>query len=144
MARVEVYSDAIAELARDPEGEIAKDMERAAFSVENEAKALLLRPGSGRIYEPGSHYYRKGGKLYHWVRTLPAHQASAPGEPPSSDTGLLLNTLEHVMDEDAGGVFYRVGSREKVAEYLEQGTRLMEPRPFLRRALDVLKIEGNP
>ena len=138
MARVEIYEDAIRELAFDPVGEVAQDMERAAFLVENEAKQRILRPGSGFTYLPGTYLELRGGKWYKWTRTLPAHTASSPGDSPASDTGMLLSTISHMVDEDADGIFYRVGSPEEVALYLEMGTKLMDPRPFLRPSLDVL------
>lgn len=138
MGRVEIYDQGIDELAHDPEGEIAEALERDAYLVENEAKRRLLEPGSGFTYLPGSYDLRKGGKWYHWVRTGPAHTASAPYDSPASDIGLLLNTIEHVMDEDDDGIFFSVGSDEEYAKYLELGTRLMFPRPFLRPSLDII------
>lgn len=135
MSRSELNDAAIDQLAHDPEGEVAQAIERAAYVVENAAKASLLRPGSGGIYGPGIKFFRRGAKLYRWER-IGTHQASAPGEPASSDTGQLLASVEHVMDEDDSGIFYRIGSREKHAEYTELGTRFMFPRPWLRPALD--------
>jgi hypothetical protein len=138
VGRVEIYQAGIDELSHDPEGSVAEALERDAYAVENEAKSRLLRPGSGFTYLPGSYDLLKGGKWYHWVRTEPAHTASAPGESPASDIGLLLNTIEHVMDEDDDGIFFSVGSELDIAKYLELGTRLMFPRPFLRPSLDVI------
>lgn len=133
-----IYEDGLQELFHDPDGDVAAVIHRANFDVTNEVKRRLLEPGTGRIYEPGSYFFRKGGKLYHWVRTLPAHQASSPGESPASDEGQLLASIEQVVDEDADGLYGRIGSRLQKAEYLELGTRLMEPRPFLRPSLDVV------
>jgi hypothetical protein len=53
----------------------------------------------------------------------------------------LLNSVEHLVDEDVDAIFYRVGTDVKHGEYTELGTRDMAPRPWLRPALDVLKVE---
>jgi hypothetical protein len=138
VARVEVYEGAIAELAHEPAGQVAQAVERAAYLVENEAKIRILRPGSGFLYEPGDYLLLRAGKWYKWERTLPAHRASSPGDSPSSDTGLLLSTISHQVDEDENGIFYRVGSAQEDSLWLELGTKNMAPRPFLRPSLDVL------
>lgn len=143
MGRVELYEDGIEEMLHDPDGDVAAIIHRSNFLVTNEIKRRLLEPGHGRVYEPGEYWMRRGGKLYHWVRTLPTHQASAPGDSPASDTGHLLASIEQSLEEDANGVYGRVGSRLQKAEYLEMGTSLMAPRPFLRPALDVLKLERD-
>lgn len=123
MSRVEIFEDKIEEFFHDPTGAVAKIVEQDAYLVENEAKRLLLLPGSGRIY-------RRGGVV---------HQASAPGEPAASDTGQLLNSVGHRMSEDANGVYAEVGTDVKHGAYTELGTRHMAPRPWLRPALDILR-----
>lgn len=142
MARVDINEAGIEALKHDPDGEVAQIMERSGYAVENEAKRLLLLPGSGGIYGPGVKFFRRGGKVYRWER-IGTHQASAPGEPAASDTGLLLNSVEHFMDEDDNGVFARVGTRLNEGEWTELGTRFMAERPWLRPALDVLKVENG-
>lgn len=122
MARTEIYEAALEAMFHDPDGVIADIVERQAYEVENEAKRLLLIPGSG-------HVYRRGGHV---------HQASAPGEPPASDTGHLLASIGHRMGVDENGVYGEVGSDQDKAKWLEEGTRHMAARPFLRPALDVI------
>lgn len=112
----------LTELLDDPAGAVGQEMERVAVEVETAAKRLLSLPGSGRVY-------RRHGI---------AHQASAPGEPPAVDTGLLRASIRHeVVDED-GPVAY-VGSDVKYAIYQELGTRYIVPRPYLRPALDAVR-----
>jgi HK97 gp10 family phage protein len=73
----------------------------------------------------------KSGRVYR--RRGITHQASAPGEPPASDTGTLLNRrrIDLLPEEIAA----RLTFSAKHAAPLEFGTRNMAPRPFARRAL---------
>lgn len=86
--------------------------------VEGRAVQLIMQgPKSGRIYR------RRGVE----------HQASAPGEPPASDTGALVNARRIDLNEqDVSG---RLVFTSQHALPLERGTRNMAPRPFARRAL---------
>lgn len=120
---------------------IVADLERRAYLVENAAKLLLATPPkSGRVYT--QFYFTRirdvprgtPGRLGVWG-SRPPHQASAPGEPPASDYGLLLNSLHHVVGFDGEGPYTDIGSDLRYSVYLELGTRYMEPRPFLRPAL---------
>jgi len=82
----------------------------------NAAKMKIQRgPASGRVY-----------KKYGPKRT---HQASAPGEAPATDTGGLVNSGFHELDERALEV--SVGFAKFYAALLEYGTRKMAKRPFL-------------
>lgn len=73
----------------------------------------------------------KTGRVY--VRRGVAHQASAPGEAPASDTGTLVNTRRTELNEQqlSGKLIFSAGH----ALPLERGTRKMAPRPFGRRSL---------
>lgn len=134
---VQLNDEAIEKLFRDKEGPIGKIMERAGYAVESAAKSLLLIPGSGGMYG-GVLTFRRGDKIFSNYSTggSAPHRASAPGEPPSSDTGALLNSISHKVDVEQT-VFVRIGSDKKYAIWLELGTRYMAPRPFLRPALDI-------
>lgn len=81
-------------------------------------------------------------------RTYGSHQASAPGEPPAPDLGVLRNSVQAVMVHPllwtvgvAGEIVHpESGSKMKViAPALEFGSRRLAPRPFIRPALDALK-----
>jgi hypothetical protein len=104
----------------DPAGPIGQDLERRAVNVETAAKRILSLPGSGRVY-------RRRGVV---------HQASAPGQPPAVDTGLLRASIRHEVVEEDGGLAAYVGSDVKYSIYLSLGTRWIAPRPFLPPALD--------
>lgn len=60
------------------------------------------------------------------------HQASAPGEPPASDTGHLVTNsgIERVQTG-----LYKVWFGAEYAEALEFGTPTIAERPFLRPAV---------
>lgn len=62
------------------------------------------------------------------------HQASAPGEAPASDTGRLAASLSTTYDAETltGKVVVGVN----YGYFLEFGTAKMEPRPFIRPALE--------
>lgn len=86
--------------------------------VRNEALRLILQTA-------------KTGTLYRMHGVV--HRASAPGEPPASDTGRLVNSITTAYDEPKlSGV---VSANTEYAPYLEYGTSKMEARPFMRPAL---------
>lgn len=128
---VEFNDAALAHLLSSPDGDVGRDLERRALNVEATQIRLLSQHGTGRIYR------RRGV----------THQASAPGEPPAVDTGLLRATVGHHVHVEPGvGLVADIGSGgnpavpgTKVAEYLELGTRYIEPRPFLRPSIDSAK-----
>lgn len=69
-------------------------------------------------------------KRYHPERI---HQASAPGEPPANDRGVLANSIE--VDVDPTQFNLTLSASAPYARELEYGTRHILPRPFLRPAL---------
>lgn len=128
---------AMFDLEHDPEGPIGRDIEQRVIRGEAMAKRLLSMHGTGRTYK----------------KTKPnrIHQASAPGEPPAPDTGLLRAAVGHAVGTDADGIYGEFGiatgdtpaatERENdttlsdIGVYLELGTRRMLPRPWLRPSL---------
>lgn len=137
MSDASLTEEGIAALFADPTGPVGKIMEMAAMAVEGTAKFLVTLPGSGRFYPKGSYFLTRHGKVYHWVRYTD-HRASAPGEPPASDTGYLLSKIEHELRVEKGVVIGRVVAKTGYSLYLELGTRYMAPRPFLRPALSAV------
>jgi HK97 gp10 family phage protein len=73
----------------------------------------------------------KTGKVYR--RRGVEHQASAPGEPPASDTGALVQRSG--TEYDQANLVGTVTFHSKYAAALEFGTERIEPRPFARPAL---------
>lgn len=99
----------------------------AAELIANVMREEIRRPGSGRVYT------RPGGKT---------HQASAPGEPPTTDTGRLINAIATAIT--ATGLLVTkvaVGVRLAIAYWrdLEFGTVRVAPRPFIRPAVQLAK-----
>ena len=135
---------ALDELLHSITGDVGRDLARRALNVENAQKLLLSIHGTGRVYS--TTFWTDGrGRLRRGRDRVP-HQASAPGEPPATDTGRLRATVSHVVATDAEGVYAEVGSGAnpavpgvKYALFLEQGTRHMAPRPWLLPSLDAAK-----
>lgn len=67
------------------------------------------------------------------------HHPSVAGNPPAVDTGTLLQSITHSVDDDGkGNAIGYVGSILKNPDYpsfLEYGTSKMKPRPWLSTAL---------
>ena len=110
-------------------GEIGQQMAREIDGVcENTALDIQARaqmaiqnpPKSGRIYQRGN----------------VAHQASAPGEAPATDTGALVNSAYTKKLADAD---YETGFTVEYAAALEFGTAHIAPRPYLRPAVEAVK-----
>jgi HK97 gp10 family phage protein len=61
------------------------------------------------------------------------HVASAPGQPPNQDTGVLAGNIEAVQ---TGPLTAEVSSNAPYSAPLEYGTSKMAARPFMRPARD--------
>ena len=100
--------------------EMQRRLKAAAILVAGHAKKLLSVAGTGTKKGPG----KKSRRVY-------GANPSAPGEPPRKQTGRLRASVTWEQEN----ITARVGSNVKYARYLELGTRLMQARPWLRRAL---------
>ena len=117
--------------------ENVRAMKKASIVVQAEAKKLTGGAGSGVEYK----------------RKSVTHRASAPGEPPARDLGILTSSISHNVTKQGLIVIGEIGPDIDVIKnksatrrggnidpeygfYLEVGTRNMEPRPFLRPALN--------
>ena len=119
---------------RRASGEIKQAVSRAvvgtALELQGNIKTSIAQgPASGRTYEK-----------YNPRRT---HTASAPGQPPMTDTGRLVNSIEF---DKIGDLTATVGSKLAYATYLEYGTSRMNfaggvggPRPFFRPAIEEIR-----
>ena len=94
---------------------------KGVADVEKEAKMSIQRGG-------------KSGIVYQRYSPKRTHRSSAPGEPPASDTGYLVNNIKRKMDMDKLGGEIR--SRAAYSKYLEYGTSKMMPRPYMFPALE--------
>ncbi len=92
---------------------------KTAYKIEARMKnKIMTGPWSGRLYKIGKDRY---------------HQASAPGEPPATDTGNLVNSIEV---EKVRPLTRHVNVHAEYAPYLEYGTARMAARPFLQPSFE--------
>ena len=117
---------------------VSRDIAWAAREGANIARAsIMTSPRGGRWYTRAA--TEKGQVSTHKRRT----KASAPGEPPASDSGTLVEMVAHRIDADRMGA--EVGAKTEYALYLEEGTKdklgnvRMAPRPFMQPAADKIK-----
>lgn len=88
------------------------------FIIERSAKESMQGPKGGRRYP------RLGGNY---------HQASAPGEAPAIDMGMLVNSIQTNFPSDIEGEVY---TNTAYGPHLEFGTSRMTKRPFMKPAAD--------
>lgn len=105
---------------RDLPVETKKNIIRAVATglveIQGDAQRLIQRGG-------------RSGRIYRKYKPRREHRASAPGEPPKTDTGRLVSSIKTDVDADRlGGA---VGTNLKYGEYLEFGTKNMAARPWL-------------
>lgn len=89
--------------------------------VRTAAVRKIQASGSGRVYEIAGPPRR-------------THRASAPGEPPATDTGALARNI-YVESAD-GGLTVFVGTNQAHGRYLEHGTAMVAPRPWLMPSME--------
>jgi hypothetical protein len=103
--------------------EIDEVCENTALDIQARAQmAIMNPPKSGRIYRRGN----------------VAHQASAPGEAPATDTAALVGSA---YTEKLGDSDYETGFTAEYAAHLEFGApnAHIAPRPYLRPAVEAVK-----
>lgn len=76
------------------------------------------------------------GKTYKLSNPNRTHTASAPYNPPNSDTGYLVANINLVFPAEDTGFAAEVESRAEYSVHLEFGTSKMRERPFLQPALE--------
>ena len=95
---------------------------RGTTMVKNTAQKSILSGGTGTVYEK-----------YEPRRT---HRASAPNQPPASDTGFLASQIiMEVTTKSNGTVIGQIRSSAPYSKHLEFGTVNMTERPFMQPAL---------
>jgi HK97 gp10 family phage protein len=75
----------------------------------------------------------KTGNLYRIKGRKRRHRASAPGEPPANLSGTLQRSIDF---EVQGSHSMEFGAEAPYAGFLELGTKNMEPREYLIRAIE--------
>jgi hypothetical protein len=105
-------------------------MTKATIFTQGVTKEMIGGVGKGRLYRRG-----KGGKK--------SHRASAPGDPPARDTGILANSVTFEVKREGSMIIGRVGPDiDKIKSqkprtdpdygfWLDKGTKKIARRPWL-------------
>ena len=102
------------------DNKIKQYVTRATMMVESTAKKSIAAGGTGKLYKRGDI----------------SHRASAPNNPPATDTGFLVSQITMDVDVKANGsVVGQIISSAPYSKALEFGTVNMQPRPFMQPAL---------
>jgi HK97 gp10 family phage protein len=109
-----------------------KAIRKGALQVRRTATVSIRRPGKGRLYT--TNFFTDAAGVVRPIGQRPPHRASAPGEPPASDTGRLLGSVEAVFFD--GGLAAEIGTGLDYGRFLEFGTSKMAARPWLQPAWD--------
>lgn len=123
MKRIEGLDEAFAALAKL--GEVGERNARKAVA----ATAQRVRTNAIKSIQER----RSTGVTYQKFTPMRVHTASAPGNPPNTDTGELVRSIRVAMLE---GPSAAVGTALDKGLWLELGTRNMAPRPWLNPAAD--------
>lgn len=77
----------------------------------------------------------KSGETYELYNPRRTHTASAPGQPPATDTGFLVSNVSTQVKTQGKKVIGQIVSSAPYSVHLEFGTTKMRPRPFMQPAL---------
>lgn len=106
------------------EKELKRNLRIAGMMVRNTAVQSILSGG-------------KSGKVYEKYNPRRSHRASAPKEPPASDTGFLVSQISTSVKKEPNGVVVgQIISAAPYSAHLEFGTTNMTERPFMQPALE--------
>ena len=98
---------------------------KTAFTYEGNLKQRMTSgPKTGRMYITSVQVRERATSL---VVTRSYHQASAPGQAPAVDTGVLLNSI--ATEAIRGSLEATVSTSVEYAPHLEYGTMHMGARP---------------
>jgi len=104
---------ALQRYGKDVENELGEVVDKVAITIRTEVQKAISRGGRTGVV------YKRGKKT---------HQASAPGEPPKTDTGFLVNQMLYNKPDKLTA---EIGNNAKYAYWLEYGTRRNGgPRPI--------------
>lgn len=102
---------AIRQYGAKAEAELSKAVNATALTINTDIKKAIQSPP-----KTGTIYMRRGKK----------HQASAPGEAPATDTGLLVSRIYYKQETPLTAIVY---TEVEYGYHLEFGTRSIAPRP---------------
>jgi HK97 gp10 family phage protein len=105
------------------------------------AGGFILEGATKISMSAGSH----SGRTYSKRSGKGKHKASAPGETPAVNYGILVNSIKtHLSESSPTKAVAEVGTNVEYGAHLEWGTSKMAARPFLRPAFDnnATKIVG--
>ena len=94
-------------------------VQRGAIGIQAEMKLMLSKPGKGE----------KRGK----------YRASAPGDPPTVQTGNLRRSVQVADLSTEKVIKARVGTNQDYGRFLEYGTKRIAPRPWARPSVVLVK-----
>ena len=116
--------------------DLNRNLMRVAGKFEHEATQLVNRTAQN-IRNTAVRSIQKrspGGEEYEKYNPRRTHVASAPGQPPNTDTGRLAGSIRAV---ESGKPTAYVDALADYAVHLEFGTRNMAARPFMTPAVEV-------
>lgn len=119
LSGVDELLEGLRSATKQAEAEIERIVVETAETVAGNAKRSIQRGPAG-------------GRTYNLSDPNRVHQASAPNQPPMSDTGRLANSIETQHE----GLESYVYTPVEYGLYLELGTSRMEARPWLFPALE--------
>jgi len=141
--RLTVEKDLLTGLGARVRPLLAKVVRRTARDIEARAKtAIKSGPKSGRIYDRNEHqvnFTTRGGKAvsftaYRGKKRRKPHQASAPGEAPATDEGLLVNSIQTVATGELSAEV-TVGAEYGAALEFGSPDGRIAPRPYIGPAV---------
>lgn len=109
-------------------GRVMQRLNTAAKKGVNRAGKLVLKEMRRLMLEEP-----KSGKMYG------THRASAPGEPPASETGRMVASFRSEKIELADKPGVKIEVKVPYFKYTEQGTKFMKPRPLLETTIRNLR-----
>jgi HK97 gp10 family phage protein len=78
----------------------------------------------------------KSGETYELYNPRRTHTASAPDQPPATDTGFLVSNVSTQVKTQGKKVIGQIVSSAPYSVHLEFGTTNMKARPFMQPALE--------
>lgn len=117
---------------------ILEDKKKALIPALEKTTGLCCKKIASDIQESMAKTSRNMERSYYTHNKNIAHHPSLPGNPPAPDTGNLRNSIRWEVNSEKEIVTGRVGSTQKeppYGAYLEFGTSVIAPRPWLKPAM---------